>query len=503
MEYSDVVIKQTKMAWEFLEKARPLITYTKLVPVSEEQIALYEQKQNKIVPPDYRYWLTRYGSGLIEFLEGALDIVSIYELMESDGRAGSADDPQNCWKRIYIGYPGAPVASALDSTIIDDYGCAPVIVTGEYDNKVDEILASSWPMYVVRQVIEIASFLKSSAQADTFTAEQIDVINNLAAADISLIDDALESAYVRAKAHNETICNVNNDEDGNVEVLNSMLDFFEECLEARESRKLIPRLSSRLKALFNNDDAFSRTLVRLEEQIEKGYSSLDDGLFFFNKVEPRHAKRLKELLGHERRQLRKLAEKGWLRINPGEAEKKAERSWDWIECAENWMAIDKSGQESVRCLREAEKCAEGFTAWNACVDFWKDEIKDKAEARRCLIIAEEHVDYTSFGAVMSLIWLGKCWIEFNDHERAKNVLLRSDTIPDAEYGEMLRLAQMWREDFNDIESAKKCLKRAELLAEHEPYSLDEILDEWKEIGDQDEVKRFMAANSCYLANSEL
>jgi hypothetical protein len=51
MEYSDVVIKQTKIAWEFLEQARPLITYTKLVPVSEEQISQYEQKQNKIVPP--------------------------------------------------------------------------------------------------------------------------------------------------------------------------------------------------------------------------------------------------------------------------------------------------------------------------------------------------------------------------------------------------------------------------------------------------------------------
>ncbi|MCE1225213.1 MAG: SMI1/KNR4 family protein [Geobacteraceae bacterium] len=498
MEYSDVVIKQTRMAWEFLEKARPLITYTKLVPVSEEQIVQYEQKQNKIVPPDYRYWLTTYGSGLIEFLEGAVEIVSIYELMESDGRTVSSDDPRDSWKRIYIGYSGAPIAMALDSTIIDENGCAPVIETEDYGNKVDKVLASSWPMYVVRCVIEIASSLKSSTQASTFTAEQIDVINNLAAADIFLIDDALESAYIRAKAHNETICNVNNDEDGNVEVLNSMLDFFDECLEAKKSRKLIPRLLSRLNVIFSKDDAFTKTVTQLEAQVEKGCASLNDGLFFHNKVEPHHAKKLKVLLGHPRRQLRKLAEKGWLRINPGEAEKKAERSWDWLECAENWMTVDKSKRESIRCLREAEKRAKDFTAWNACVDFWKDEIKDNAEARRCLIIAEEHVDYSSFGAVMNLIQLSKCWIEFNDHERAKNVLLRSDTISNVEDRQMLWLAQMWREDFNDIELAKKCLKRAELLAEHEPYSLDDILSEWEEIGDKIELERFKSENREYM-----
>lgn len=503
MEYSDVVIEQTKLAWEFLEKARPLITYTKLVLVSEEQISQYEQKQNKIVPPDYRYWLTVRGSGLIEFFEGTLEIVSIFELMESDGRTVSRDDPQDSWKRIYIGYPGAPITMALDSTIIDENGCAPVIITEEYGNKVDKVLASSWPMYVVRQVIEIASSLKGNTKAGPFTDDQVKAIEELSCQDIFLLDDAMRKATERAEAHNQTCGAEIDDGNGNLEMLNSMLDFFDECIEAKKSRKLIPRLRSGLKALFSNDDAFSKTLVQLEEQIEKGYSSLDDNLFFRNKVEPRHAKRLKELLGNERRQLRKLAEQGWLRINPGEAEKQAERSWDWLTCAENWLAVDRSKRESIRCLREAEKRAEDFTAWNACVDFWKDEIKDNAEARRCLIIAEEHVDYSSFGAVMNLIQLAKCWIEFNDHERAKNVLLQADTISNAEDRQMLWLAQMWREDFNDIELAKKCLKRAELLAEHEPYSLDEILDEWKKIGDQDEVKRFMATNSCYLANTEL
>ncbi|ACD93761.1 SMI1/KNR4 family protein [Trichlorobacter lovleyi] len=503
MEYSDVVIKQTKIAWEFLEQARPLITYTKLVPVSEEQISQYEQKQNKIVPPDYRYWLTLHGSGLIEFLEGTLEIVSIFELMECDGRTVSSDDPQDSWKRIYIGYPGAPITTALDSTIIDENGCAPVIITEEYGNKVDKVLASSWPMYVVRSVIEIASSLKGNTKVGTFTDEQVKAIEELSCQDIFLLDDSMRKAIERAEAHNHTCCAEMDDKNSNSEMLNSMLDFFDECLEAKKSRKLIPRLLSRLNTVFSKDDAFTETVTQLEVQIEKGYASLNDDLFFHNKVEPHHAKKLKVLLGHPRRQLRKLAEEGWLRINPGEAEKQAERAWDWLTCAENWMIVDKSGRESIRCLREAEKRAEDFTAWSACVDFWKDKIKDKDEARRCLLIAEEHVEHTNLGAVINLIQLAKCWIEFNERERARNVLLRSDAIPDAADGEMIWLAQIWREDFNDIESAKKCLKRAELLAAHEPYSLDRILEEWKAIGDQDEVKRFTAANSRYLADCEL
>lgn len=500
--YSEVIKQQTDLAREYLEKAQPLITYSKLVPVSEEQISLYEQKQNKIVPPDYRYWLTLHGSGLIEFVEGTLEIVSIFELMECDGRTVSSDDPQDCWKRIYIGYSGAPIAMALDSTIIDENGCAPVIETEEYGNKVDKILASSWPLYVVRRVIEIASSLKNKSHAGTFTDEQGKAIAELSGQDIFLIDDAMRKAIERAEAHNQT-CGAETDKNDNAEMLNSMSDFFEECLEAKTSRKLIPRLKSKLNAISSKDDAFTNTVAQLEEQINKGYSLLNDNLFFSSKVEPHHTKKLKVLLGHPRRQLRKLAEEGWLRINPGEAEKQAERSWDWLTCAENWMIVDKSGGESIRCLREAEKRAEEFTAWSACVDFWKDKIKDKAEARRCLSIAEKHVEHTNFGAAINLIQVAKCWVELNDRERAKNALLQSDTIPDVEVEEILWLAQMWREDLNDIESAKKCLNRAELLAAHEPHNLDRILEEWKAIGDQDEVKRFTAANSHYRADCEL
>jgi len=345
-------------------------------------------------------------------------------------------------------------------------------------------------------VIERASSLKNSSRVSRFTAEQVNIINELIGQDFLLIDDALGKASERAEAHNKTSSDKIDVENGNAEMLNSTLDFFEEYLETRKSRKLIPRL----KAILCKEDAFAKTLARLEEQIEKGYASLDDDLFFRRKVEPHHAKKLKELLGHERRELRKLAKDGWLRINPGEAEKQAVRSWDWLTCAENWLVVDKTKRESTRCVREAEKHAEDFTAWSACVDFWKDEIKDKAEARRCLMIAEENVEHTDFGVVGNLLSVGRYWIEFNDRERAKNALLRAESISDAVDREMVWLSQMWRENFNDFESAKKCLRKAELLAALDPSGLDMILEEWKTIGDQEELERFKSANRSYLAD---
>lgn len=497
--FSDILKNRTELAWQYLEKAKPLITYTKLVPVIEDQIVRFEQEQKKIVPPDYRYWLTTYGSGRIEFLEGDLEIVSIYEFLKCDGRTVSSDDPHGCSKRVYIGYAGAPVALALDSTIIDEHGCASVIETHCYENTVETVLASSWPMYVVRSIIEIAASLYNQIQNNSFSDEQIKAINELANLDIHLIDDALGKAAERADAHNKTRADDTDIVNNNAEMLDSMLDFLEEGIEARESRKLIPRLMSGLSEFFSKDDAFTTTVAQLEEQIEKGFASLDDNLFFHNKLEPRHAKGVKALLDHERRELRKLAEQGWMRINPGEAEKQAERSWDWLKCAEDWMTVDKSKQESIRCLREAEKRAENFTAWSACVDFWTDNIKSNDEARRCLLIAEKNVEDTDKDALRNYMSVARHWINLNDRDRAKNILNQSETVSDPGEKDMVWLSQMWREDFNDIESAKRCLLRAEsLVSNHNQYGLSRILDEWEEIDDKNELERFKSENRDYL-----
>ncbi len=323
MVISDVIKGQTALAWHYLENAKPLITYQKLVPVSEAQIAQYELTWNKIVPPDLRYWLTTYGSGRIEFLEGELEILSIYELMNSDGRDVSVGDPQNCWKRIYIGYAGAPVTLCLDSTIIDENGCAPIILTEEYSNKVELVLASSWPMFVVKGIIDIALALKNRHQNKSFTSEQISAIDELTSRNIEVIDVSLGKASERADVHNKTIIEESDGPVENMEMINSMLDFLGKCRVEMESSKLMPRLLSSVSCLYGKDDMFTKKVLEIEEQIDKGYASLslDLGYFFRNEVETRHAEGLKALRGHDRRELRKLAELGWLRINPGEAEK--------------------------------------------------------------------------------------------------------------------------------------------------------------------------------------
>ena len=95
------------------------------------------------------------------------------------------------------------------------------------------------------------------------------------------------------------------------------------------------------------------------------------------------------------------------------------------------------------------------------MDFWKDNIKNNAEARRCLLIAEENVENTDAGVVGNLVHVARYWIDFNDRDRAKSVLLRADHASDAYENELIWVSQMWRKDFGDIESAKKYLRKAE------------------------------------------
>ncbi|QOX77410.1 SMI1/KNR4 family protein [Trichlorobacter lovleyi] len=332
--YSEKIKQQTDLVIKYLEIAKPLITYTKLVSVSEEQITQYEQQLNKIVPPDYRYWLTTYGSGRIEFLEGSLLIDSIFELMESDGRCVDEGDPQDCWKRIYIGYPGAPITMALDSTIIDEYGCAPVIETDEYGNTVGQVLASSWPMYVIRNIIETSKPLKASSQCNVFTADQVTAVNELANQEFLKLDESLGRASERAEAHNQTCCSHVSFENDNLEMSHGMANFFEELLEKMDKQACEQQLSDACTTS-GKEDSFPEAIARLEDQIAKGYASLIDNLFLYRETAHCHANLIQSLRGHERKELRKIAEECWLWINPGEAEKQAEILCEWLECAKS------------------------------------------------------------------------------------------------------------------------------------------------------------------------
>ena len=148
---SDIIIKQSEIAFKFIQKVEPLILHKWLVPTNREM--LLKTDWDGIIPPDYLYWITKYGSGGIELVFGRIDIPCIQELSDGDGRFYSEDDPAEIWKRLYLDWGGAHSVRAIDMTIVDDSGCCPVIKTGDLNNHVESVLGSSWPMYIVGEII--------------------------------------------------------------------------------------------------------------------------------------------------------------------------------------------------------------------------------------------------------------------------------------------------------------------------------------------------------------
>ena len=155
MNVSSEIKRQTKLVMDFLEKAEPFILKKRFVPVAPEEIDEYIKNTNRIIPLDFYYWLTHVGAGTVYFLSDSLEIPSIQDIInnEVDGRSYS-ESPKNCFKRITLDYLGTPILRVIDSLIIDEDGCAPVIDTIEYSDLTGKVFASSWPMYVLNQAVE-------------------------------------------------------------------------------------------------------------------------------------------------------------------------------------------------------------------------------------------------------------------------------------------------------------------------------------------------------------
>jgi hypothetical protein len=263
--------------------------------------------------------LTTYGSGRIEFVESELEIESIYNLHEDDGRTVRDDDPANCWRRIYLGYGGAPTINALDSTIIDNDGCAPIVETKEYSNQVQRVLASSWPMYVIRKVVDIAAHLKEQHH-DKLMEEQFAVINELTRQPFKEIDFGLKNAKERAESNNKTVI-ADGDEYTRKDQIGSMLRLSKDLKGSIESDGIFSIIKDKLSTLGNPEKDFSEALSDLEKCISLGYSYLyfrKSHYFLTNKVEPRHKQLLEVLLDHDRREIREMARDGLSRIRADE-----------------------------------------------------------------------------------------------------------------------------------------------------------------------------------------
>ncbi|QOX77409.1 hypothetical protein FY034_00105 [Trichlorobacter lovleyi] len=111
--------------------------------------------------------------------------------------------------------------------------------------------------------------------------------------------------------------------------------------------------------------------------------------------------------------------------------------------------------------------------------------------------AGEHIKYTDSDEIFNVIPLASFWMELNNKERAKETLLLAEKNTKPDFFEMKLLSQAFRENLGDIESAKRFLRRAELLADYNLEYQDEkleryeeILNEWKEIGDNEQLERF-------------
>ena len=132
------IVKQSEMAFEFIQRIEPLIISKRLVPAKKK---ILDIDWEGIIPLDYLYWVTEYGSGSIELASGTTKILCIQEIVAyHDETDYSQDDPAD---------------AMIDMTIMNDLGMCPVIETEAYSNFVGSILDSSWPMYLIGQLLNL------------------------------------------------------------------------------------------------------------------------------------------------------------------------------------------------------------------------------------------------------------------------------------------------------------------------------------------------------------
>lgn len=514
IEFSTELIEQTKLAWGYLEKAKPIITYMHLVPVNETQIEEYEEKTGKIIPPDYRYWLTQYGSGRIEFIENSLSIPSIYELLEDDDRLVSDQDPANCWKRIYLGYGGTPSIEVLDSTVIDEAGFAPVAVTQVYSNRIERVFSSSWPMFIIKNVIDTAKSLVDRIKEVTgkdndgnfiwesdedplpkrIGKEQVETLQGLLASDFEAIDTNLAHSILRVNEHNETIL-ADGDPDRFPDY--SMINFAVNLLETEIIQKNSESAAMPTKEkTYNENNKFADSVAILEHNISLGYSlvfnsssGFDAMLFIERVVEPRHEESLRILCSHERREMREIALSGLIHILPAEAEKRAKRSYDWVGCAEAWKKLYSNNIEAARCLEEAEKLANDYSDWMRCFKCWLEISGNIIEARRCLCKAEDFMSRSEEPTDIAehSLTLADEWFEFGDQEESKRCLSKV-VNEDVFVADLCRGADKWLELFNDKENAAKCLLKAESIAGISTH-WQICAERWEKLGLEEDQER--------------
>jgi hypothetical protein len=63
---SKKILKQSRLVEEIFDMASEIILHKHLHTADESEILTYSKSSGKIVPPDFKYWPTVYGSGAEE-----------------------------------------------------------------------------------------------------------------------------------------------------------------------------------------------------------------------------------------------------------------------------------------------------------------------------------------------------------------------------------------------------------------------------------------------------
>jgi len=199
------IINDCDFLRDLLESLSEITLWTHLEPQNQSNLEQYTKATGKIFPSDYEYWVTKFGAGQIDFTFGTVDIQSPTEFISRErwGRSPSFT-PKDSYNRVYIWDSCAPEPPSIDLTIPDLNGCCPVVIIG-IDDLVLQVYASSFPMYLVYEIIELAKSALSKLEDEPCNDEcTLKHLKRLSAMDMTLIDPDIILARSRAELHNTT-----------------------------------------------------------------------------------------------------------------------------------------------------------------------------------------------------------------------------------------------------------------------------------------------------------
>jgi hypothetical protein len=208
VQYSDKLRMQAGKIDELLKIADPLIIKNYLVPITEDEFdSMCEVVAVKdYFPPDYRYWITHYGSGIIDTIYGDIAVPSIFDLVYQfrfSSNIGGSD--KFAVKRISM-HGAAPSGYCMDRNIMDADGLCPVVETFSGLGLIDYVHGSSWLMHVAGEICDMGKkqYRNEYLREDTLeeTRKAIKLLHEI---NMASFDEGFSASHSLAMALNDEI----------------------------------------------------------------------------------------------------------------------------------------------------------------------------------------------------------------------------------------------------------------------------------------------------------